>query len=293
MQRVVAGEAEALQVLHQRHAPLVFHRARRSLDRPAAEEITQEAFLALWTKAPTYDPARGPLRPWLLQITHNLLANELRARSRRPQTEPDLVEDLSDPSASPEEEVWREYRKTAIREALRVLPSSQRQALSLAFFDELSHEEVARLAVLVAVGLGLLLAVPGGLALRRAGRQDRALRMLTSSHVQLRRMEPSPPAAEPEQALHAAWRSEPGNPTAVLTLAHFPPAPAGHRYAAWMAQDGAWRQIGTLAPDARGQARLVLEDPRFARAPEGLRLTLDDATGPDPAIVAWPRREPR
>jgi hypothetical protein len=60
-----------------------------------------------------------------------------------------------------------------------------------------------------------------------------------------------------------------------------------------MAQDGAWRQIGTLAPDARGQARLVLEDPRFARAPEGLRLTLDDATGPDPAIVAWPRREPR
>lgn len=316
MQRVVAGEAEALQVLHQRHAPLVFHRARRSLDRSAAEEITQEAFLALWTKAPTYDPARGPLRPWLLQITHNLLANELRARSRRPQTEPDLVEDLSDPSASPEEEVWREYRKTAIREALRVLPSSQRQALSLAFFDELSHEEVARrmrvplgtaktriraglqklnarLAVLVAVGLGLLLAVPGGLALRRAGRQDRALRMLTSSHVQLRRMEPSPPAAEPEQALHAAWRSEPGNPTAVLTLAHFPPAPAGHRYAAWMAQDGAWRRIGTLAPDARGQARLVLEDPRFARPPEGLCLTRDDAAGPDPAIVAWPRREPR
>lgn len=316
MGRVAAGDAEALQVLHQRHAPMVFHRARRSLDRSAAEEITQEAFLALWTKAPTYDPARGPLRPWLLQITHHLIANELRARSRRPQAGPDLVEDLSDLSASPEEEVWRGYRRTAIREALRVLPPSQRQALSLAFFDELSHEEVAhrlrvplgtaktriraglqklnaRLAVLVAVGLGLLLAVPGAFALRRAGRQDRALRMLTSSHAKVLRMEPSPPAADPEQALHAAWRSEPGNSTVVLTLAHFPPAPAGHRYAVWMAQDGAWRRIGTLAPDADGRARVILEDPRFARAPEGLCLTRDDAKGPEPAVVAWPRRDPR
>ncbi|HEX9010855.1 MAG TPA: sigma-70 family RNA polymerase sigma factor [Holophagaceae bacterium] len=316
MQRVAAGDAEALQLLHQRHAPMVFHRARRSLDRSAAEEITQEVFLALWTRASTYDPARGPLRPWLLQVTHHLVANELRARSRRPQAGPDLVEDLSDLSASPEEEVWREYRRTAIREALRVLPPSQRQALALAFFDELSHEEVAHrlqvplgtaktriraglqklnahLAVLVAVGLGLLLAVPAGLALRRAGRQDRALGMLTSSRAKVLRMEPSPPAADPEQALHAAWRSEPGNPTVVLTLAHFPPPPAGHRYAAWIAQDGSWRRIGTLAPDARGQARLVLEDPRFAQAPEGLCVTRDDARGPEAAIVAWPRRDPR
>lgn len=321
MGRAVAGDAEALQILYQRYAPLVFHRARRSLDRPAAEEITQEVFLALWTKAPSYDPARGSLRPWLLQVTHNLIANELRARSRRPQTEsgPGLVEDLSDQAASPEEEVWREYRRMAIQEALRVLPPSQRQALSLAFFDELSHEEVAlrmkvplgtaktrirtglqklnaHLTVLAVMGLCLLLIVPAGFAILRthrlADQQDRALRMLTSSHAKVLRMEPRPPAAEPEQSLHAAWRTEPGNPTVVLTLAHFPPPPAGHGYTVWIAQGGAWRRTGTLVPDAVGQARVILEDPRFVQVPEGLRITLDNA-GPDAAIVAWPRQDLR
>jgi RNA polymerase sigma-70 factor (ECF subfamily) len=322
MGRAAGGDAEALRLLYQRYAPMVFHRACRHLDRPAAEEITQEAFLALWTKAPTYDPARGALRPWLFQITHNLVANELRSRARRPQADAgaDLVEDLSGRDPSPEEEAWREYRRTAIAEALRVLPPAQRQALSLAFFDELTHEEVARrmqvplgtaktriraglqrlnthLSVLAALGLGLLLALPAGFALLRArrlaGPEDRALWMLTSSHAQVLRMEPWPRAAEPEQALHAAWRHEPGNATVVLTLAHFPPPPSGRGYRVWIAQDGTWRPLATLAPDAEGKARIILEDPRFAAPPEGLCITPDDGAAPGGALVAWPPRLPR
>ncbi|HEY3122703.1 MAG TPA: sigma factor, partial [Thermoanaerobaculia bacterium] len=69
--------------------------AAQALDRATAEEIVQDVFLAVWQNASSYDPARGPVRPWLLQIGHFRIANELRRRSRRPKTEADSEEALS------------------------------------------------------------------------------------------------------------------------------------------------------------------------------------------------------
>lgn len=89
--RLAAREPDALAPLYARYAPLVFHIASQSLDAPAAEDIEQDVFLALWGKAGTYDPRRGPFRPWLLQIAHCRVLNELRRRSRRPL--PDLGAD--------------------------------------------------------------------------------------------------------------------------------------------------------------------------------------------------------
>ena len=320
--QVVAGNHEALQVLHQRYAPLVFHVACKSLDRPAAEEITQDVFLALWTRAASFDPGRGPLKPWLLQIAHHRIINELRARSRRPQGPADAaqcVEELLAHDSAPDEMVWREYRREALHKALGALPRAQRQALSLAFFNELSHEEVAlslkvplgtaktrirsglqklsvQLSMLVALGL-LLATASSAIYLNRAGSLEaRALQMLTSSRAQTLRMVAPGFSGDPEQATHAAYRGEPGVPTAVLTLAHFPAAPEGRHYELWAAQNGVWHDLGSVAPDASGRALRILEVPTLATWPEALRITLEpdahESGGPGDIVVAWSRLIP-
>ena len=314
--QVAGGSAEALQTLHHRYAPLIFHVACKTLDRAAAEEITQDAFTALWTRASTFDPARGTLKAWLLQIAHHRIVNELRTRSRRPRAEggPERVDELLAHDAAPDEAVWREYQRSAIREAVKALPSAQRQALSLAYFQELSHEEVARslqvplgtaktriraglkalsgrLSALVAV---MLLVALGGSAFyfrRRAGREDRALAMLTSSHAQTLRLLPPGYTGDPEQAPHLAYRAEPGVPLAVLTLARFAPAPSGRHYELWVLHGGVWADLGAIAPDASGRARTILEGPRLAAWPEELRLTVEadgsKASAPGAAVAAW------
>ena len=67
--------------------PAVFGLAAQALDRGTAEEIVQDVFVAVWRGAASFDPDKGPVRPWLLQIAHYRIANELRRRSRRPRTE--------------------------------------------------------------------------------------------------------------------------------------------------------------------------------------------------------------
>ena len=315
--QVARGDHEALQALHQRYAPLVFHVACKSLDRPAAEEITQDVFLALWNRAASFDPGRGALKPWLLQIAHHRIVNELRARSRRPQGSVDpeqSVEELLAHDKGPDEAVWREYQRSALQQALRALPRDQRQALSLAFFDELSHEEVARslqvplgtaktrirsglqklgtrLSMLVAVGL-LAVATSSAVYLRRVnGREQRALQMLTSSRAQILRLVTPGFTGDAEQAMHAAYRGESGVSTAVLTLAHFPAAPEGRHYELWIAANGIWRDLGSVTPDASGRARRILEDPALATWPGALRITVEangtTAKAPGETVVAW------
>jgi RNA polymerase sigma-70 factor (ECF subfamily) len=313
---VAAGSAEALQALHHRYAPLVFHVACKSLDRAAAEEITQDAFTALWTRAETFDPSRGTLKAWLLQIAHHRIVNELRTRSRRPRGEggPERVDELLAHDPAPDEAVWREYQRAAIQEAVRALPPAQRQALSLAYFQELSHEEVAaslrvplgtaktriraglralgnRLSWLAAVGL---LLVAGGSALyleRRLGREDRALAMLTSSHAQTLRLLPPSYTGDPEQAPHLAYRGEPGVAVAVVTVSHLGPAPSGQHYELWALHGGVWTDLGIVALEAPDRTRRILEGPALTAWPEGLRLTLETdgqkAAAPSAPVLAW------
>lgn len=135
--RLAAGRQEALGPLYDRYAPFIFSLAVQSLDRGAAEEIVQDVFLAVWRRADTFDPARGAFRPWILQVAHRRIANELRRRSRRPRLEPDPggVRLAAVPDATPEpaEAVWHEHRRLAVRSAVEALPRPQREALGLAF----------------------------------------------------------------------------------------------------------------------------------------------------------------
>ena len=147
MAQLADGQPEALGPLHSRYAALVFGLVARSLDRDAAEEISQEVFLAVWRHAATFDPARGSFRTWLTRIAQTRVLNEVRRRGRRPRIKSKSHEpvevDRPDSGPGPAEEAWRAHRRDAVRAAVDALPSPQRKALSLAFLDDLTHEQVA------------------------------------------------------------------------------------------------------------------------------------------------------
>ena len=109
MEELARRKPGALQTLFDRYAPLVFHIASQSLDPGSAEDIVQDVFVSVWRKADTFDPAKGALKSWLLQVAHFRILNELRSRSRRPRLDPEmdprLLEDVPDPNAGPAEAV--------------------------------------------------------------------------------------------------------------------------------------------------------------------------------------------
>ena len=323
LMRVLAGGSEdALRPLYARYAPLVFSLASHALERATAEEIVQDVFLSLWRNAGQYDPARGPLRPWLLQIAHFRILNELRHRSRRPQLAPDPDEALgalADPDPGPSAAVWTEYRRGAVRRALDLLPPAQRQALGLAFFDELTHEQVAdvlqlrlgtaktriraglaklreQLVPLLAVITLASLASIAGL-LHHRGRiegalslDERALDLVTSSDVVPLRLE-AMPGVPPE--MHANYRARSGTEIAVLSLSNLPPLASGRVYQAWLRHEGAWISLGTAVPTAERKARIVAHGPALAAPPEALEVTLEPAGGgaapSGSPLIAWPK----
>jgi RNA polymerase sigma factor (sigma-70 family) len=321
MRGLAAGDDGALAALYARHAPLVFGISARSLGAPTAEEIVQGVFLALWQHARDFDPERGPLRPWLLQIARRRILNELRRRRRRPAEQTDreqeLLAELSDPDPGPFSAAWRQHRRDAVRAALELLPPAQRQALGLAFFEELTHEQVAEVLELplgtaktrIRAGLQRLRRelVPGlvvvalalsGVVATLVHRQheeavrfavdERALDLVTSSEVTPVRLEGTP--AAPIGA-HATYRARPGGELAVLTLSHFPAAATGRTYQAWIRRGGTWISLGTVRPDPSGHARMIVQSAEVAAGPEALQITLEPETGSSaptgPPLAAW------
>jgi RNA polymerase sigma-70 factor (ECF subfamily) len=314
------GHEDALTPLHARYAGLVFGIVAQSLDRSAAEEITQDVFLTLWQKAHTYDPERGHVRPWLLQIAHSRVLNELRRRGRRPRVVPDPDETrlgaVPDESPQPDEEAWRDFRREAIAAAVDALPTAQRQALSLAYFEDLTQQQVAaylglplgtaktrirtgmqRLRVsLMPIVAAATLALGGVLAAlgvryhqqqEFVQRQERALGVVASSSATAVRLTAGPglPAA-----MHSTYRTSPGADLAIMTFSNFTPAPAGQVYQAWAGENGAWRSLGVIQLDAGGHALAIVDQPG-AQAPQALQVTLEptggSATPTGPVVVSW------
>jgi RNA polymerase sigma-70 factor (ECF subfamily) len=321
MRALAAGRQEALAPLHRRYAALIFNLAAQTLDRAAAEEIVQDVFLVVWRKAGTFDPARGAFRPWVLRIAHLRVINELRRRGRRPTAAPDpdglRLMTLPDTSPPPDEAAWREYRRTTLQDAVAPLPPPQRQALSLAFFDDLTHEQIATflnlplgtaktriraglqklrvsLTPLLIVLLTLLAGLLAALGIRDhqqqadAALQLRALRVATTSEAAPVRLTAAPgvPATT-----HAVYRGVAGNPTAVMTFENFAPPPAGQIYRVWARHNGQWVALGTMTPDSAGGAMLIIESPEVATPPEALQVTREPIRGSptpsDPVVVSW------
>jgi len=144
VERVVKGEQQALLALYDRHASRVYAVALRILgDAMSAEEVTQDVFLKLWSRARSYLSSRGAFATWLLTIARNAALDRLRLERRRPaisdDAEPDEVwQDIPDESSSSEEARWR-----SLYFAVQALPPEQRQVIELAYYQGLSHSQIA------------------------------------------------------------------------------------------------------------------------------------------------------
>jgi RNA polymerase sigma-70 factor (ECF subfamily) len=139
-------DADALARLYDRYAARLLGLADRILGKTGeAEEVVQEVFLYAWRAAASFDPARGSVLAWLLVATRSRAID--RVRTRRPVVGPDPggrdpLEDL--PAAGDVEQgsVLREW-ETLCRGAIGELPAEQRRVLELAYFEGLTHQEIA------------------------------------------------------------------------------------------------------------------------------------------------------
>jgi RNA polymerase sigma-70 factor (ECF subfamily) len=146
IQFVAQGDSAALAELYDRYGRLAYGLAYRVLsDGQAAEEAVQDAFLQVWRKAGTFDPERGAgFRAWLLTIVHNRAIDTLRRRARHDSREVEL--DPGAPfqgDADPVFEVLGNLDRDQIRKAMATLPADQRNTIEMAYFEGLTHREIA------------------------------------------------------------------------------------------------------------------------------------------------------
>jgi RNA polymerase sigma-70 factor (ECF subfamily) len=149
MELVSAGNADAFAQLVERHQRLVIGTVSRMLGNNSdAEDIGQQVFVRVWKSAKRYVP-RAKFTTWLLKITRNLVFNELRRRSRHAQvalqTESDDEErPIKDERAiAPDASLLEDELQKAIDAAIKNLPETQRLAVILRRYEELSYEEIA------------------------------------------------------------------------------------------------------------------------------------------------------
>lgn len=138
--RIARGDREAFEELHGRYHRAVLGLAlRRIRDRGRAEDAVQDAFMAVWKSARTYDPARGAGTPWLYAVARNAITDGLR---RTPEPTGELVDEPSgDPGPADEaESSWTSWR---VHRALEILPEHERPVIELAYWGGLSQSEIA------------------------------------------------------------------------------------------------------------------------------------------------------
>lgn len=142
--RVVKGDEHAFLTLYDRYASRVYALNLRVLgDAMLAEEVTQDTFLKLWSRARQFNPGQGELAPWLLTIAHRTALDRLRLENRR----------LPASNAHDPEETWpiipdettqnSEARWRSLYFAVQSLPDEQRQVIDLAYYKGMSQSEIA------------------------------------------------------------------------------------------------------------------------------------------------------
>jgi RNA polymerase sigma-70 factor (ECF subfamily) len=145
------GDERAVGALYDRHSPMVMGLALSIVrDRTDAETVVLDAFTQAWRDAGRYDAARGSVASWLLVLTRSRALDLLRAVGRRARLAPISVDDAppaalvaEDAPSDPAQAVEAGERQREVAVAMRELPEPQRLVIELAFFEGLSHSEIA------------------------------------------------------------------------------------------------------------------------------------------------------
>lgn len=146
LRRIAARDKEALTDLYDQTSAAIYSMAWRMLGSAHdAEEMVQETFVQIWERAGLFDPALGSALTWALGITRNRCIDWIRAHRRRARLLEDVGEETNAAAAADVDAMAglsvEELGK--VRSAVRALPADQRQAIELAFFGGLTHQEIA------------------------------------------------------------------------------------------------------------------------------------------------------
>lgn len=148
VEAIARGEEEAFRGLFGRYAPTALALARRVVRQPfLAEEIVQEAFLAVWRNPAGFDRERGSVKAWLMGMVHHRAVDAVRREeSQRRRAEGSRLSDpvvVLDHSDQVVREVEAPREREAVRGALGELPTEQRQVIELMYFEGLSQSKIA------------------------------------------------------------------------------------------------------------------------------------------------------
>ena len=145
IQRMASKDANALDAFYSRYNRLAFSLIFRILgNRADAEDVLSDVFWQVWQQSSRYDSSRGKPVAWLLTISRTRAIDRLRSTSRH-QMETQVEEAQLDPpsSAAEPDPFVRADVRGAVQEALQSLPEQQRIPLEMAYFQGMSHTEIA------------------------------------------------------------------------------------------------------------------------------------------------------
>jgi RNA polymerase sigma-70 factor (ECF subfamily) len=155
MDAVSSRDQGALSLLYDRHASAVLGMCMRILkDRSEAEEVAGDVFIEVWDRAARYDPTRGHPVAYLLSLARSRAIDRLRTRTRRERIFLDADPRSSEPGASrrpveavadgtPFADARTEEMRAHLERAMSGLKPEQKRTLILAYFDGMSHSEIA------------------------------------------------------------------------------------------------------------------------------------------------------
>ena len=146
---IITGQVWAMEVLYHRYSSILYSLAYRMVaDQQVAEDLLQDSFLAVWRRADTYSPQLGAVHSWLVSIVHHRAIDYLRHIRRRSAFKGVTLDeaDCNGNMVSPDvwEEVWQSVQGAQVHEAVKRLPPEQRLVIELAYFQGLTHSEIAK-----------------------------------------------------------------------------------------------------------------------------------------------------
>ncbi len=146
VQQLLQRDVDAFEQLYDRYSRVVYALVLRIVQQGStAEEVVQDIFLQLWRNAARYDTRRGPFVPWLMALARNRALDHLRLKSERQRRREDQAEALPPviDVLQFEQALDEKRRAERVRALMGTLNPQQKKAIELAYFEGLSHTEIA------------------------------------------------------------------------------------------------------------------------------------------------------
>jgi RNA polymerase sigma-70 factor (ECF subfamily) len=142
--RVADGDQAAFGDLYDLLVPSVYGVVKRVLRDPSqADEVTQEIFVEIWKQAARFDVTRGSVRSWAVTIAHRRAVDRVRSEQSHRDRQTAVAAVSPEQPATPEDDAMDAEDRVRARAAMATLPAAQREALELAFYDGLTHVQIA------------------------------------------------------------------------------------------------------------------------------------------------------